>query len=137
MKKIKKNINKIYIEINLWKIHHMYFVVLVLMYGSKMYETYVSGSFDITSGITVDMDWKGSQVSTLPYYPNNLINPPQDIVTQMKKLQTYQADLDGPTDSTYVSACANNQLNIDDGNNLDNVNNLEGFTTMNPYMPNH
>ena len=105
-------------------------VVLVLFYINKMYETYTSGSFDITPSITVNMDWKGSQVSTYPYYPNNLVNAPQNIAPQILKLQSYQSDLDGPTDSTYVSSDMQTQRNIDD------IDNLEGFTMMNPYVPN-
>jgi len=106
-------------------------IVFVLLNVSKMYETYVSGSFDITPGITVDMDWKGSQVSTYPYYPNNLTNAPQNITTQIKKLQSYQSESDGPTGTDYVS------MNIKNQKNIDNVNNLEGFTMMNPFVSEH
>ncbi len=102
--------------------------VIVFLYLTKMYETYVSGSYDITPAITVGMDWKGSQVAGYPYYPNNLDNPPQDIDVQMRKLQSYQPNSDGPTNSTYVSA------QMSDLSNPNNVDNLEGFSMMNPFV---
>lgn len=102
--------------------------VIVFLYLTRMYETYVSGSFDITPAITVGMDWKGSQVSGYPYYPNNLVNAPQDVDIEMRKLQSYQSNTDGPTDSTYVSA------QMTDASNPNNVDNLEGFSMMNPYV---
>ncbi len=103
---------------------------LVFLYLSKMYETYVSGSFDITPAITVGMDWKGSQVAGLPYYPNNLSDAPQKMTTQIKKLQSYESNTDGPTDSNYVASGMQIQSDIN------NVNSLEGFTMMNPYVSN-
>lgn len=102
--------------------------VIVFLYLTRMYESYVSGSYDITPAITVGMDWKGSQVSTMPYYPNNLNNPPQNVDIEMRRLQSYQPNADGQTTSTYVSAQMNN---ISNSNNLDN---LEGFTMMNPFI---
>lgn len=114
-------------------------VVLVLFYVNKMYETYVSGSYDITPSITVDMDWKGAILSKYPYYTNNLVNPPTNIKNQIQQLQKYQSNTDGPTDTTYVATGMSMQQNL---NNLDNPRNMEGFetlegySTMNPYIPN-
>ena len=106
-------------------------VVIVLLYLSKMCETYVSGSYDITPAITIGMDWKGSQVSTYPNYPNNLINPPQNVDVQIKKLQSYQSESDGETNSNYVSTGMQNNQQM---NNPNVSNSLEGFTMMNPYI---
>jgi len=103
-------------------------IIFVLLYVFKMYENYETNSFDITPSITVDMDWKGSQLSTYPYYPNNLINSLPNIKTQIKKLQSYQEEMDGPTETKYV------QNNMKVTNSIDNPNNLEGFTMMNPYI---
>lgn len=112
---------------------HVFIIILliaiVLFYMPKIYETYVSGSFDISPSITTDMDWNGSQVASQPYYPNNLTNAPQSIALQIKKLQSYQADLDGPTTSSYVS----NDVEPSEPD-TNNVNELEGFTMMNPYI---
>jgi hypothetical protein len=105
-------------------------VVLVILYLNKMFETYVSGSFDITSSITTNMDWKGATLSKYPYYTNNLINPPVDTLNQISSLQKYQPVSDGPTNSTYVSTGVNVESNID------NPSNREGFTMMNPYVRN-
>ncbi len=106
-------------------------IVIAFLYMTRMYETYVSGSFDITPAITVGMDWKGSQASGYPYYPNNLINPPNDVNIQMRKLQSYEPNQDGKTSSEYVSTDVKN-------NNLTNYSNkpddLEGFTIMNPFI---
>ena len=106
-------------------------VILVLFYLNKMYETYVSGSYDITSDITVAQDWKGATLSALPYYTNNLEKPPQDVMSQIKRLQTYQQSQDGPTDSTYVSS---GQYSVTP--DIDSPDNREGFTMMNPYITN-
>lgn len=103
-------------------------VAVVFLYLTRIYETFVPGSFDITPGITVGMDWKGSQVSSMPYYPNNIINPPQNINNQMMKLQSYQPNMDGHTESKHVSSGMKNIKNIN------NVDNLEGFTMMNPFV---
>jgi hypothetical protein len=105
--------------------------VIVFLYLTKMYETYVSGSFDITPAITVGMDWKGSQVSGFPFYPNNLVDPPQDVNVQMRKLQSYEPDVDGQTTSNYVSADMQNTKQM---NNPNVPNDLEGFSMMNPYI---
>ena len=106
-------------------------VVIVFLYLTKMYETFVPGSYDITPAITVGMDWKGSQVAGFPDYPNNLQNPSQKVDIQMKKLQSYQPETDGETNSNYVSADMQNNKQM----NSSNVsNNLEGFTMMNPYI---
>jgi hypothetical protein len=104
---------------------------IVFLYLTKMYETYVSGSYDIPPGITVAMDWKGSQVSGLPNYPNNLTNPSPDVDIQMRKLQSYQPDVDGQTSSGYVSTDMQNNQQI---NNPNAPNSLEGFTMMNPFI---
>ena len=111
------------------------FVALVVVYFlSKHHETYVSGSYDITPSITVNMDWKGSQVATFPNYPNNITNGSEKVQTQIRKLQTYQSKSDGPTDTNYVST---DMTYKPDQANMNNVNNLEGFTMMNPYVSNH
>lgn len=107
-------------------------VVIAFLYMTRMYETYVSGSYDITPAITIGMDWKGSQVSGYPYYPNNLINPPHDADIQMRKLQSYEPDQDGKTSSDYVSADMQNNKSP---NNPDEPDSLEGFTMMNPFIP--
>lgn len=105
-------------------------VVLIILYGSSMYETYVSGSYDISASITTDMDWKGATLSKYPYFTNNLVNAPSDVLEKIKQLQKYQSEQDGPTNSTYVS----NNMNVD--KNLDSPDNREGFTMMNPYISN-
>ena len=107
-------------------------IVIAFLYMTRMYETYVSGSFDITPAITVGMDWKGSQVSKYPFYPNNLINPPHAIEIQMRKLQSYEPYQDGKTSSDYVSADMQNNKLSNDPNEPDS---LEGFTMMNPFIP--
>ena len=105
-------------------------VILVVLYANNMYETYVSGSYDITPSITTNMDWKGSTLSKLPYFTNNLINPPADVLSKIQNLQTYQSQQDGSTDTTYVTKSMDKQANID------NPNTREGFTMMNPYVSN-
>lgn len=103
---------------------------IVFLYLTKVYETYTSGSYDITPAITVGMDWKGSQVAAFPNYPNNLTNSSPQVDIQMKKLQSYQPDVDGQTSTNYVSTNMQNNQKM----NSSNVpNNLEGFTMMNPY----
>lgn len=99
---------------------------LIFIYLTKISEFYVSGSYDITPNITVGMDLKGSNLSRNPYYPNNLINPTQEIKNQIIKLQSYESEQDGNTMSNYVSK---DMKNISD--------NLEGFTMMNPYVSNN
>lgn len=106
-------------------------ITIVFLYLSKMYETYVSGSYDITPGITVGMDWKGSQVAGSPYYPNNLVNPPKNIDVQMKKLQSYEPKSDGQTTSNYTGTQMQNNQQM---NNPNVPNDLEGFSMMNPYV---
>jgi hypothetical protein len=116
-------------------------IVIAFLYITSKYETYVSGSYDITPAITVGMDWKGSQVSGYSNYPNNLINPSEDVDIQMRKLQSYNPNQDGITSSDYVSAnMQNNKLITDlndsyNSNNQNNSDSLEGFTMMNPYIP--
>ncbi len=105
-------------------------VILVIFYANKMFETYVSGSYDITPSITTDMDWNGATLSKYPYYTNNLVNPPADVLKQIKDLQKYQPQVDGPTDTTYVAT------GMDVTNNIDSPYNREGFSMMNPYVPN-
>jgi hypothetical protein len=116
------------------KASHIFVIILLVVLGfyiiPKICENYISGSFDITSEITTDMDWKGSQVSNLPYYPNNLTNPPNDVLGEIIRKQSYQPTQDGPTTSTFVSGNMKNIPKIND------VNNLEGFTMMNPYVNN-
>jgi len=105
-------------------------VILVLFYVNKMYEPYDTNSYDITQNITTNMDLNGATLSKYPYYTNNLVNPPADVLKKIQNLQKYQPKLDGVTDSTYVAT----KMNI--GNNLDNLNNKEEFTMMNPYIHN-
>lgn len=104
--------------------------ILILFYINKMYESYESNSYDITPSITTDMDWNGATLSKYPYYTNNLVNPPDDVLKKIKELQKYQPKIDGNTDTTYVA----NNMNI--SSNLDNPDNREGFTMMNPYISN-
>ncbi len=109
-------------------------VGVVLLYIPSICENYVSGSFDITSAITTDMDWKGSQLSKIPTYPNNLVQPSGDLSIVIKDLQTYnpsqfnEVSADGPTSSTYV----NSGMILE--SDINNPNNLEGFSMMNPYI---
>lgn len=103
-------------------------VAVVLMYLPSACETYLSGSFNITPSITTDMDWKGSQLSAIPTYPNNLINPTDNLSRQIKKLQSYQPNTDGKTSSEYV----NTQMILEP--DINNPNSLEGFSMMNPYI---
>jgi hypothetical protein len=109
-------------------------IVLVLFYVNKMYETYVSGSYDITPSITVDMDWKGATLSKYPYYTNNLVNPPANILNKIQQLQKYQPKEDGPTDTTYVTTGMSMQQNLDNPNSREGFETLEGFSMMNPYV---
>lgn len=111
-------------------------VVLVLLYVNKMHETYVSGSYDITPSITVDMDWKGATLSKYPYYTNNLVNPPTNTLNQIQQLQKYQSAQDGLTDSSYVATGVNVEQNIDNPSNREGFETLEGFSMMNPYVHN-
>jgi len=111
-------------------------IILVLFFVNKMYETYVSGSYDITPSITVDMDWKGATLSKYPYYTNNLVNPPANILNQIQQLQKYQPNSDGPTDTTYVATGMSMQQNLDNPANREGFETLEGFSMMNPYLPN-
>lgn len=105
-------------------------VILVIFYAVNMFETYTSGSYDISPSITTNMDWNGAILSKYPYYTNNLINPPADVLKKIQELQKYQPNLDGPTDTTYIAS----NMNLND--NIDNPNNREGFSMMNPYVSN-
>ena len=105
-------------------------IALVILYVNNMFETYVSGSYDITQSITTNMDWNGATLSKYPYYSNNLINPSPDALKKIQELQKYQPNADGPTDTTYVAS----RMNVT--NNIDNLDNKEGFSMMNPYIPN-
>lgn len=117
--------------------------VLVILYVIKIHEPYVSCSYDITPSITTNMDWKGATLSKYPYYTNNLINPPTDVLNNIKKLQMYQQKEDGSTNTNYVTIGSemNMQQKLD---NLDNPNTrigdkfkkTENFSMMNPYVPN-
>lgn len=104
-------------------------VIIVLFYINKMYETYGSGSYDFSRELTTDMDWKGSQVASIPTYPNNLNDPSQDVDKQIKNLQKYQPGQDGTNSTTWVSTGMKTQSGIN------NPNSLEGFTLMNPFVP--
>ena len=101
-------------------------IILVILHYNIFIETYEVNSYNITPNITVDMDFKGSELSSYPYYPNNLINAPNKIITQMQLLQSYQPTQDGPTETTYVSDEMITQKNIN------NPNNLEGFNLIKP-----
>lgn len=105
-------------------------IILIVMYIFYNKETFVSGSYDITPSITVDMDWKGATLSKYPYYTNNLVNPPANVLSQIQELQKYQPKEDGMTTSTYVADGTNVEKNIDSPDNR------EGFTMMNPYVSN-
>lgn len=105
-------------------------IILVIFYTNKMFETYTSGSYDITPSITTNMDWNGATLSKYPYYTNNLVNPPNDVLKKIIELQKYQPNIDGSTDTTYIST------GMDVTKNIDNSNNREGFSMMNPYVPN-
>lgn len=103
---------------------------IVFLYLTNIMESFSSSSFNITSAITTDMDWKGAQLSKLAVYPNNLTNP-SDKIVQIKKLQSYQPETDGETTSNYIM----NQMK----NNTNELNpklpdSLEGFTQMNPFV---
>ena len=105
-------------------------VILLILYVNKMYETYADGSYDVTRDIIVAQNWKGSSLSTIPNYTNNLETPPQNVLSKIQQLQTYQKSQDGPTDTTWVST------NMGEIPNIDSPENREGFTLMNPYMGN-
>lgn len=111
-------------------------VVLVLFYVNKMYETYESSSYDITPGITVDMDWKSATLSKYPYYTNNLVTPPPNVLNKIQQLQKYQPNSDGSTDTTYIATGMSMQQNLDNPMNREGFETLEGFSMMNPYVPN-
>jgi hypothetical protein len=111
-------------------------IILVLLYLNKIYESFTSSSYDITSNITTNMDWKGATLSKYPYYTNNLVNPPSNILNQIKELQKYQPELDGRTDTTYVASGMSIQKNLDNPNNKEGFDNYEEFSMMNPYIHN-
>ena len=120
-------------------------VLLVLFYINNMYEHYVSGSYDITAPITVNMDWKGATLSKYPYYTNNLVNPPADVLNKIQELQTYNVKEDGNTNSNYVKTCMTTQANLDNPMNregfegierIEGFEGIEKFSMMNPYIPN-
>jgi hypothetical protein len=111
-------------------------IILVLLYLNKIYESFTSNSYDITSNITTNMDWKGATLSKYPYYTNNLVNPPSNILNQIKELQKYQPELDGRTDTTYVASGMSIQKNLDNPNNKEGFDNYEEFSMMNPYIHN-
>ena len=104
---------------------------IIFLYLTSIYETFISGPFDITSAITTDMDWKGSQLSKLSVYPNNLNSPSTQSEIQIKKLQSYQSGSDGETTTNYVSSQLKNNIN---GLNPKLPDSLEGFTSMNPFV---
>ena len=104
-------------------------VVLIIFYVGKMFENYESCSYDITPSITTNMDWNGAILSKYPYYSNNLVNPPAEQLKNINQLQKYNSELDGPTNTMYVSDGMNVTRNINDPNNR------EGFTMMNPFVP--
>jgi hypothetical protein len=105
-------------------------VILIILYANNMFETYSSGSYDITPSITTNMDWNGATLSKYPYYTNNLVNPSVDVSMKINSLQKYQPNTDGPTDTTYIAT----GMNVT--NNINNPDGREGFSVMNPYVPN-
>ena len=108
-------------------------IILAIFYVTKMYETYVSGSYNITPLITTNMDWKGAILSKFPYYINNLVNSSSEVLNKIQELQKYQSKEDGLTDTTYIATGMNNQKNLDNSNNEEGN---EQFSMMNPYIPN-
>lgn len=116
-------------------------IVLAILYINNMYETYVSSSYDITPSITTNMDWKGAMLSKYPYYTNNLITPPNDVLSKIKQLQTYQPKEDGYTNTSYVTTDMtkpelNNLTNREGFEEINESNEIEQFSMMNPYVPN-
>lgn len=111
-------------------------IILIVIYAFYNKETYVSGSYDITPSITVNMDWKGATLSKYPYYTNNLVNPPANVLSQIQELQKYQPEEDGPTTSTYVADGMNVEKNIDSSESREGFESVEEFTMMNPYISN-
>ncbi len=106
-------------------------IVLVLFYTHRMFENFVPGSYDITPLITVNMDWNGATLSKIPYYTNNLQQIPPQNLNNVKYLQEYKENIDGPTNSTYVANKMTIPTNLDDPNS---PNQLDGFTMMNPHI---
>jgi len=98
-------------------------VLLVILYLTKLLETFVNAGIptndDITPKITVGMDYNDSQVSTFPYAPNNLVNAPKDIEKQINKLRNYQPNYDGPNEKPTLDKV---------------VEDKEEFTLMNPIV---
>jgi len=90
-------------------------IVFVLIYVSRMYETYVNMGIptndNITAKITTDMNYNHAKISTLPYYVNNLDSPPEDVSDKINYLQKFNKERDGQNDDF-----------------------TEEFTTMNPFM---
>jgi hypothetical protein len=114
-------------------------IILVISYSFKIHENYFSSSYDITPQITANMDWKGATLSKLPYYTNNLVNPPEEVLKNIQELQKYQPKSDNTTNTTYVSDDMILSKNLNNPNNrqgLDGLERLEGFSMMNPYIPN-
>ena len=95
-------------------------IVLIIIYFNKRSETWVNSGIptdnDITSKITVDMDYKGAMLSAVPYYNNNLDIPNKVVEKQIKKLQSYQKNYDGPDETPTLFH--------------------EEFTLMNPFVHN-
>lgn len=107
-------------------------VLFVIIYIFRMMsEGFVVSSYDITPSITANMDWKGATLSKMPYYTNNLQQVPLNDMDKVKYLQKYQPNVDGPTNSNYVSDNMDLPINLNDPNS---PNQLEGFTMMNPYI---
>lgn len=134
----KKYNNHLYINKFFLMSRFIFLIVLIIalflinVFHNK--ESFVSGSYDITPAITVDMDWKGATLSKYPYYTNNLVNPPINVLNKIKELQKYQPKEDGKTNSTYVTSGMDMEINIDNPNNEEGFENIEKFTTMNPYV---
>ena len=114
-------------------------VVLVLFYINKIHESYTSGSYDITPSITTNMDWKNATLSKYPYFTNNLVTPPTNVLNKIEELQKYQPKSDGYTDTNYVSTGMNVHKNLDNPatrEGFKNLENFEDFQIVNPYIQN-
>lgn len=103
--------------------------VLFLCCMSNMYESFASGTFDITSDITTTMDWKGATLSGMSTYTNNLEKASPQVLKDIRHLQKYEPSQDGRTTSTWVSQ----EMKITE--NINNPEGREGFTQMNMYVP--
>lgn len=104
-------------------------LIILWLCPCKNPEHYVNSGLptndDITSKITVGMNYNDSVVSSIPNYPNDLSN---DVIDDqlVSKLNKYKPGIDGPDQTPRLNKIA---LRYDDDIN-------EDFTMMNPYNPN-